>query len=199
MSAYSLTAVVDGFDLDSEFQNAGLECLDYAVVLSKTSGVTYADAEIEAPSPVDAVLRFHADLRSINASIRRIDLDLVTITDIAERINKTRETVRLWATGARRQGFPNHFGQAGESLVWAWADVHSWLRDVGIVDSEEAEPLPVEVIEGMNGGFAQVRSRWTDGWLRPARPSATSPRVAAFPKMVAEPKKRAWVAYSEVA
>lgn len=185
VSTYEFTLTVVGFDLDSEFQNAGLECLDYAAVVGSVGGITQVDVEIEADSPEAAILRVLSDLHSINVTTRRIELDLVSAPEIAIRLGKSRETVRLWSNGERRSDFPAAYSTVGESLAWAWADVHEWAEEQGI-NVGDTNPIPVVVAEAFTGAFAQTFVSHSQGWLRtstatgtPVVPKAPTSRPAA--------------------
>lgn len=166
MESYALCVVVKGFDLDDEFQNAGLECLSYDAIVSRTGGVTRIDADIQAPSDIDALMQLISDLRSINVTVVRIDPDLVDVPEIAERLDVSRETARLWTTGARRSGFPDHYAIAGSTRLWFWADVHEWAARNREVSSDE--PLASNAVEALNGAMAHLRAKHIDGWLTPS-------------------------------
>lgn len=155
MNTFEFTLTVDGFDLDDEFRNAMLETFGYVAVIGRTAGITQLDVEIEAEAADRAVARVVADLRGIGVTARRVDLDLVNTTDIAERLGKSRETVRLWATGERRQGFPVPHAIVGDSQVWAWADVHAWAAANG-VEVDEVLPIPVDVAEAFTGAATRT-------------------------------------------
>ncbi len=178
---YAFSIVVEGFDLDSEDQNAAIEYLPYDVLASRSGGVTSLDVECEALSASDAVMRAYDDLTKIGAWPVRIDLDLVGLSDISERIGSNRETVRLWSTGARRSDFPVHFAAVGGSRVWAWAEVHNWLlaSSIAIDSMFDWEPIPVDVVEAFNGAFAQNRDQSNEGWIAPAVPSVALPFARA--------------------
>lgn len=82
----------------------------------------------------DAALRWAARLLEetvAGATVRAVDLDLVTVSDIGERLGRTAESVRLWSTGARGPGgFPSPLGIVSASnatRVWMWADVYEWV------------------------------------------------------------------------
>jgi len=166
MNSFAVTVVVDGFDLDSEFQNAGIECLTYEVVVSRTGGVTRVDAEIPALSPLDAVVQLQSDLRSINVSVVRLDPDLVSVSEIAERCDVSRESARLWSAGKRRKGFPTPYTVVGSTPLWHWADVSSWLLSEGL-EAGESMPIPSSIVEALNGTYTQLRNARREGWMLP--------------------------------
>lgn len=60
----------------------------------------------------------------------RIDVqDWVTAGEIARRIGRSRETVRLWAVGRSGPGgFPPPLNPGCETTYYSWSDVRLWLR-----------------------------------------------------------------------
>lgn len=59
----------------------------------------------------------------------RVDQDLVSIPDIAERTDRSRESIRLLVEGKRGPGgFPSPIGTVGDGIrVWPWATVVDWF------------------------------------------------------------------------
>ena len=84
------------------------------------------------------------------------------MSQIAERGIKTREAVRLWTKGKRREGFPVPFTSAGQSLLWSWAEVFNWLPKVELAN--KSIPMPLNMIERLNGMFASQRAGIDRGW-----------------------------------
>ncbi|MFC9258632.1 helix-turn-helix transcriptional regulator [Streptomyces hydrogenans] len=89
----------------------------------------------------DAVTAAHAVINSLKkelpqVSILRLDADLVGISDIANRINRTRQNVAQWVAGARSApgSFPTPEGIVGKSQVWRWAEVNEWLEKRSLGD-----------------------------------------------------------------
>lgn len=172
MEIYSVVAVVE-LDLTNEAHLAGLDCLSYPALAGRTGGITTVDAEVSADSPISAVTQLMSDLRHIGVPVSRLELDLVSISEIALRLDASRETVRLWTQGKRRAGFPAAFAAAGETMLWRWSDVHVWLVDQSI-PVDDLTPLPSDIVDAFNGALAQVRATRNDGWFeattRPQRP-----------------------------
>lgn len=167
MESYSISVVVAGFDLDSEEQNAGLDCLAYPAVVGRSGGLTVVDADLPASSGVDAFLQVSSDLRSIGVTVERIDPDLVPISEIAERMDVSRETARLWTSGKRRSGFPQHYCTAGDLRLWRWADVREWAASEGLAVDVEAT-MSADETDALNGALAHVRGSRDEGWLSPS-------------------------------
>src|SRR5262245_25788684 len=64
-----------------------------------------------------AVMSAISDVQAIGLNpIRVINSDCVTLAEIAERIGRTREGVRLWAIGLWRSGFPPPLNGNGKTL-----------------------------------------------------------------------------------
>lgn len=173
MEIYSVAAVVENFDLANEAQLAGLDCLSYPAIVGSTGGVVIVDAEVTADSPISAVTQVASDLRHIGASVIRFDGDLVTVPEVALRLDVSREAVRLWSQGKRRGGFPPAHAAAGELMLWRWSDVYTWAAAQGL-DVDTVTPIPGDVLDAYNGAFAQLRSSRADGWFsaitQPQRP-----------------------------
>lgn len=56
----------------------------------------------------------------------------VTLADIARRVGRTRESIRLYAAGKRGPGgfpSPDWVAPSGERF-WSWFEVATWFRDV---------------------------------------------------------------------
>jgi hypothetical protein len=119
----------DGMALATFFRTAG----------SPTSALTSAITAIEREVP--------------GASVLRIDDQLMNLNDLADRLDRTTESVRLLATGARGPGgFPPPAGIVGKGVrVWRWADVRPWLVEHGIADPDElSATLPSALIAATN-------------------------------------------------
>lgn len=177
-SEYEFTVHVTGLDIDDESQLTQLSDEQITVIPFTSDELLMLSVEMAAESPESALSAFNSflDEHSPEIRIKRIDLDLVSLSQIAQRLDVTREAVRLWASGQRRQGFPDPFTSAGQSLLWAWSEVFDWLTPEETYGA--AHPLPLDLIERMNGSFAQDRTTaaFAD---RPGSPR-TRRRIAAI-------------------
>lgn len=83
--------------------------------------------------------------------------NLVSVTDIGDRIGVTREAVRNWSSGKRGPGgFPQPVGSPSDYKVWEWSGVHAWLRHhMGIWDGLD---MPNHVEYGLIDNKAYLRS-----------------------------------------
>jgi hypothetical protein len=88
---------------------------------------------------VDAV---HA-VEATGLRVLRVDADdWVTAGDVARRIGRSRETVRLWAAGRMGPGgFPPPLNPGRDTTFYSWAEVLAWLRHRGGIDLPDDEPV----------------------------------------------------------
>ena len=132
MPVHHFTLIVDGSDLqdgaiiDRLFE-AG--CDDAAV--GRSDGIQYIDFDREAANLGEAVLSAVTDVEHVDgvSVVRVADAGLVSMTDIASRVGRTRESVRLLITSARGPGgFPAPVTDPRSRYrLWRWSDVAHWL------------------------------------------------------------------------
>ncbi len=104
--------------------DAGIETGPYGTLISfDREGTSLAEAIARAARDIEKV----PGLRAVGVACD----NMVTLLDIAGRAGVTRETVRLWATGARGPGgFPAPvLTTRGGERVWDWEQVATWLRE----------------------------------------------------------------------
>jgi hypothetical protein len=155
MPIHHFTLIVDGPDLqDDALIDAVFEagCDDAAV--GRVDGIQYVDFDREAASLDQAIISAVADLERINgvAVVRIADAGFVSMADIAARIGRTREGIRLLITGARGPGgFPPPVTDPRSRYrLWRWSDVAHWLtKHLG----EELDTAGDEVLAAFNAGL----------------------------------------------
>lgn len=135
MSGHEFTLIVDGPDLQEEAALAALYeagCDDATV--GRVGQIQYLDFTREAATFPDAVDSAIKDVENAVPGARVVYLepdDLVTISDIAERTGRTRESVRLLVIGERGPGgFPppaTHF--RSRQRMWRWQRVAAWFAE----------------------------------------------------------------------
>lgn len=144
-----IAVMVEGLDLLAdetvEVLAGSLDDLAWSSVNGRTTFTLVVDDGLD---PVCAACE--ASNRVSNAlpqaKVARVDRDLVSAADIAERVGVARETVRTWARGKRGAGdFPTPAGtvgggERGGTDVWCWGDVAQWLK------SSRRYPLEFEVL-----------------------------------------------------
>ena len=167
MSIHHCTLIVDGPVLqdgaiiDRLFE-AG--CDDAAT--GRSDGIQYVDFDREAASLDEAVLSAIRDVEHIDgvSVVRAADAGIVSMTDIASRIGRTRESVRLLITDARGPGgFPAPVTDPrGRHRLWRWFDVTPWITtqfgEAGLPDDRFLTRI---LHEGRDSGL------WGVIWLGP--------------------------------
>jgi hypothetical protein len=142
MTDYEFTLVIRG-DLTSEetareLFEKGCDDATFGVI----DGVGYGEFIREATSFADAVLTAIHQVESVNdLKIRRVEPDdIVTMAEIADRLDRTRESVRLLIAGKRgRGGFPAPISHGRDrGRLWRWADVSAWIDELDAQDQEVA-------------------------------------------------------------
>ena len=87
--------------------------------------------------------------------------ELVSASDIADRVGLNRETIRLYAMGAVASGtFPPPVARLRKrSPFYRWTDVAQWLaRHGGITSAQASEDLETAALIGMLNAFFDLRS-----------------------------------------
>lgn len=125
---------------------------DDGVPVARAGRVWVAFAR-ESTSMADAVLSALGDLRSAGRRVIGADLgNLVTLAEIARRIDRSRETVSKYASGGRGPGrFPRPAVQASrQATVFYWGEVADWLADAELVDARTAaDARQADAISGL--------------------------------------------------
>jgi hypothetical protein len=133
MAEHSFTLILSG-DVDAhldELFEAGCDDGSFGAV----DGVAYADFDREAPTLTEAIGSALAAVETVpGLRVLRIEPDdLVTMSDIAERLGRTRESVRLLVAGERGPGdFPPPLSHLRtRNRLWRWSEVAAWA---GVTD-----------------------------------------------------------------
>ena len=133
MSTFHFTLIVDGPDLQDESHidtlfEAG--CDDATVGCS--DGVQYVDFDREASDVDQAILSAVDDLEILDGVevVRIADAGLVSLADIAVRVGRTRESIRLLVSGGRGPGgFPKPVTDPRNRYrLWRWSEVAHWFK-----------------------------------------------------------------------
>ena len=84
----------------------------------------------EAASLAAAVVSVIKELEAVNVQpVRVCDNDWLTLADIAARIGRSREIVRLWSIGRQGPGaFPPPLNPGCDTRFYSWTEVSHWLR-----------------------------------------------------------------------
>ncbi|WP_432047089.1 helix-turn-helix transcriptional regulator [Streptomyces asiaticus] len=153
---YMFTLEIENFDIRDEMTVARFYEDVAEAYLSARDGLVDATYVIEADEddPCDAVLDAANHLRSLipEVHVNRVALDLVNVSDIANRLDKSRATVRSWVKGTRGPAnFPRPLATLGGGLqVWPWPEVNEWLRLHHPEIADDERGLPMALIERIN-------------------------------------------------
>lgn len=175
---YLFTIAVEGVDLSDEAVVEALVSRDvevYPAVLAGTSTLTYRiTAESSYDAVVEAITHFHSV--SPAGAVSRIELDLVSISDIASRLGRARESVRAWVVGSRGpKDFPSPMTVIGDGIrVWDWPSVNQWLKRTGVEGHDEERLLSREEIDELNVLLVRRRSGAAQKSFRLDRPVTRS-------------------------
>lgn len=131
MTEYSFTLIISS-DVEShldELFEAGCDDATFGSV----DGIQYADFDRDAETPSGAIA---SAIRAVEAvddlRVLRIEPDdFVTQAQIAKRLRRSRESVRLLIAGKRGPGnFPPPISHLrGRTRLWRWSDVAQWAGD----------------------------------------------------------------------
>jgi hypothetical protein len=124
-------------DVENAFYEAGCSDATIAVRCGRPV-ITFSRA---AASMKDAVLSAIRDVRKadVGADVFRVDnCNLVTQSDIARRIGRSRQLIHQYITGVRGPGdFPGPACEITDGAsLWMWCEVATWLWKNGFVEEE---------------------------------------------------------------
>lgn len=131
MPEYEFTLVFAG-DVDDTAADALFEAGCDDATLGEVDGVGYADFIREAVSFGEALRSAIEQVESVpGLTVTRVEPDdLVTLSEIAQRLGRSRESVRLLAAGERGTGdFPPPVSHLkSRTRLWRWSEVAAWAR-----------------------------------------------------------------------
>jgi hypothetical protein len=134
MKVYTFTLLIEGPDvLEEGYMGALAEAGCDDALFGARGSLQYADFDRKAASFSEAVL---GAIRAVEVAVPGLMVvrvepdDLVTQSVIAERIGRTRESVRLFVEGKRgTKPFPEPVGWVtAKTSVWRWSEVADWFE-----------------------------------------------------------------------
>lgn len=162
MQTYTFVLIVEGADLQTDSVLDALfkaGCDDGLV--GATDRVQYVEFDREAPSLAEAILSAVADVESVpDLTVSRIaDAGLISMSAIAARTGRTRESVRLLIAGDRGPGgFPSPVTDPRSKWrLWRSDEVDDWFR-TGLGESVE-NVADDRVRAAINAGL-ELRRHW---------------------------------------
>ena len=133
MPTFNFSLIVEGADLQSaEAQDALFEAGCDDATFGVVDGVQYAEFAREAGSYGQALTSALAAIRDAVPGARVIHVEpdeLVTMSEIAERLGRSRESIRLLVSGERGSGdFPHPVSHVRtRNRLWPWPEVLRWF------------------------------------------------------------------------
>ena len=130
MEIFTFTLVIDGDAGSGEHVDQLFEAGCDDATFSHSATISYGDFDREAKSLLDALLSAIVAVESVGGlRVRRVETDdLVTVSEIAERLGRTRQSIHQLIAGERGAGdFPAAVSSArGRGKVWDWSEVAMW-------------------------------------------------------------------------
>jgi MoaA/NifB/PqqE/SkfB family radical SAM enzyme len=155
MKTYTFTLVIDGDAGTDERIDALFEAGCDDATFSHGSMISYGDFDRVADGLLGAILSAVEAVESVEGlTVRRVDEDdLVTVAEIADRLNRSRQSVNQLISGDRGDGtFPQPLGRTrGHGRIWSWSEVAEWA---GADYDAEASA----VLQAINGALALRRA-----------------------------------------
>lgn len=160
--SYEFTLVLDGVDentpsLEDTLFEAG--CDD--ALINFRNGTVYLDFLRTDSSLKNAVLSAIRTVESCALGIKVIRIlpdDLVSISDIAQRLDTDRQRVSMWVKGERRgkdKPFPPAIMKLSQkSPMWRWYSVVKWLYEENIIHDEKIIDY-AKFLESINAVLAE--------------------------------------------
>ncbi|WP_090587883.1 HTH domain-containing protein [Arthrobacter subterraneus] len=141
-------------------------CDEWDAHISRHGKQTFAAVLLAGPA-LDSFFDLAKSLDGAGIEILSVVQDLVTASEIAERLEVSRQAVNNWCRGTRKAAsdFPEPVVLAGAHL-WDWGQVVQWARTHLVVNDAVQYPSPDEVAI-LNGHLASARQH-AKGWLTAA-------------------------------
>jgi hypothetical protein len=131
LKTHSFSLILDNVETTAaNFEDRFFEAGCNDALISIVKGCVTLDFDREAKNLLHAIASAIRDVSTIGARVLRITPDpMVSISDIAERAETTRQAVSLWALGKRGPGdFPAPIARVDSDMpLWDWSSVARWL------------------------------------------------------------------------
>ncbi|MCD0450318.1 hypothetical protein LO762_14115 [Actinocorallia sp. API 0066] len=154
MAAYDFELVLSRpvfeHELDSLFERTqGYVTVSFVGSAADVTGPANARCSWDAPTLAHAMVEVvaHVEAAAPGIVVRRVEADpLLSAREIAERVGRTVESVRLASTGQRG---PGGFPAPEQHRLWRWSHISAWY---GIDDATLDEAAPTT--RAVNGWLA---------------------------------------------
>jgi len=132
--------LADVSKIDEQLEDRVFEAGCDDALLAERDGVVYLDFDRSASSFEGALRSAMDDVESCGMEVARVEPDdLVNQSQIADRVGRSRESIRLLISGARGPGTfpPPVSGVKGKMRIWNWSEVARWLASHSLIDESE--------------------------------------------------------------
>lgn len=138
---YELTLICTG--LDNDEADHLLDDFD-CVIGTDHTGQEFITLVADGADVMSAAKTAITKLYCAGVTPERVQEDLVSRQDIADRLTVTRQAVGQWVRGDRGgNDFPRQFNPVAGG-VWLWADVNDWAIATGRIDDGVRYPTSAE-------------------------------------------------------
>ncbi|MDE0804532.1 MAG: hypothetical protein OSA99_14565 [Acidimicrobiales bacterium] len=159
--SFNVTLVIENLELNDDNLDRLFDALPDAVP-AQIAGLVTIGSPVDADTAESAAFALVETIADLFPEARpcRLDQDLVSITDIAGRTGRTRESVRLLVDGKRGPGsFPTPVGTVGDGIrIWPWAVVVQWFAEF-LVEEIDDPGVPPDVAAVVDASLAVCAHR----------------------------------------
>lgn len=158
---HDFALIVGGIEeLSQHVEDALFEAGCDDATVSMQYGLLYLEFSRSAQSLQEAIISAINDVHKagIGAQVLRVDdCNLVTASDIARRINRSRQQVHQYMTGQRGPGGfpPPECHLTDHKPLWAWCEVSYWLAQNNLLRPELS--WDAEVVAAINNALEIAR------------------------------------------
>ncbi|MEU7783647.1 hypothetical protein [Amycolatopsis sp. NPDC049159] len=120
---------------------------DFAVFTASFGGLTVVSVTADGDDVVDVARRTVRDLEAVSdIHVMRCCEDLMTLADVADRVEVAEDVVSQWMREETEHPFPKPYHLVGGG-VWLWSEVSEWLRETGRRADSVRQPSPTELLQ----------------------------------------------------
>lgn len=165
MKTCEFTIIASGFDVHTAYEDALFAAGCDDATLSVQKGVLIAEFHRDAVSFSSAVSSACLAIMTAGLTVERVEPDhLVSLSEIADRAELSRQAIHLYAKGDRGHGFPHPIAKVtSKHPLWDWCEVADWLFHKDLLGMEDV--VQARIVREANvvmssrdihhGGFAQ--------------------------------------------
>jgi predicted DNA-binding transcriptional regulator AlpA len=152
---------------------------------SAKDDLTFASFDRDAPTLLGAIISAIRDIESVNTfRVMQVDPDeLVWASEIAERTNRSRQSIDQLVKGQRGPGtFPSPASHSTRNPLWRWPEVEAWFETY---EGRPANPERAAIVSAINNTL-QARHRLTESSKPAALRKALQTLLTGLPLALAK-------------